>query len=405
MIHYITTTGVGNAWVGNELRIMRRHRVPFVLHCLQRPAQTFFQSLEIQEIDRLGRAIYPIRPGALALSLLLAPLLFRGRFLRALANALLGPRESLRVRLRVLAHLLVACHWARGLRREPVSAIHSQWIHSCGSVGMYGAWLLGVPFSFTGHATDLFRDRAALVDKIRRAEFIACISSFHRELYLAHGAQRQQLRIVYCGIDTEQFQLPRAAREDKGSFRILSSGRLVEKKGFADLIAACRILRDHGLDFECQIGGSGPLEAELRQQIAREGLQERVAVTGQPLMQEEVSAFMHGGDVFCLPCVWAADGDVDGLPQMLMEAMACGLPVVSTRLVGIPDLVVDGETGLLVEAGRPDQLAETLLRVLHDPALRERLAAAGRRKVEKEFNLRTCVAPLIEYFRSREGLA
>jgi glycosyltransferase involved in cell wall biosynthesis len=265
---------------------------------------------------------------------------------------------------------------------------------------MYGAWLLGVPFSFTGHATDLFRDRVALRDKIRRAEFISCISTFHRDLFLRNGARPEQLHLVYCGIDTSQFHLPAASR-DKETLRILSSGRLVEKKGFDDLIAACRILRDQGVDFECIIAGSGPLQAQLQSQVERDGLQEHVQVTGEALMQEEICGFMHGGDLYCLPCVWAADGDVDGLPQMLMEAMASGLPVVSTRLVGIPDLVVHGRSGWLVEPRRPEDLAAALLRLAQEPELRERLAAEGRRRVEQVFNLDTCLAPLIAYFRAR----
>ena len=125
-----------------------------------------------------------------------------------------------------------------------MSLIHSQWIHSCGTVGMYGAWLLDVPFSFTGHAVDLFRDRVALDDKIRRAEFIVCISEFHRRFYLEHGARPQRLHVVYCGIDTGAFAFHRHRRE--GRFREPSVGRLVEKKGFNDLIQACGILADRG---------------------------------------------------------------------------------------------------------------------------------------------------------------
>ena len=122
-------------------------------------------------------------------------MLFGRRYFAALANALFGKRESLRCRFAALSHFFVACHWARKLRRESVSLIHSQWIHSCGTIGMYGAWLLGCPFSFTGHATDLFRDRVALEDKIRRADFIVCISKFHQNLYKTLGARDDQLSI------------------------------------------------------------------------------------------------------------------------------------------------------------------------------------------------------------------
>jgi colanic acid/amylovoran biosynthesis glycosyltransferase len=110
---------------------------------------------------------------------------------------------------------------------------------------------------------------------------------------------------------------------------------------------------------------------------------------------------MHKGDCYCLPCVWASDNDVDGLPQMLMEAMACGLPVVSTRLVGIPDLVIDGQTGILLEPNRADTIAEAIEKLYRCPELRETLAKQGRERVIETFNLETCVDPLIDEFKQR----
>ena len=270
---------------------------------------------------------------------------------------------------------------------------------------MYLGWLLGKPFSFTGHATDLFRDRCALLDKIERADFIVCISEFHRDFYLKHGARPEQCVIAYCGIDPAVFH-PRAATApaDDRPWRILASGRLVEKKGFALLVDACRLLADRGLRFECVIGGSGPLEASLRAQVEQLGLADRVSVTGQALQQEKIIDFMHGGDVYVLPCVWAADGDVDGLPQMLMEAMACGLPAVSTRLVGIPDLIRDDDTGVLVPPNDTAALADAIAGLMSDPARSKRLADAGLRWVHERFDLSDCLEPLIDRYRQRLGL-
>jgi hypothetical protein len=152
MIHYITTNGIGNAWVGNELRIVQRENIPFVLHGIRGPQQKFFDSDWAIDLNRRTRVIYPIRPWAMAASLLWAPLLFSWRFWAGLFNAMFGKRESLRCRVACLAHFFVACHWARSLHGDDVSHIHAQWAHSSGSIGMYGAWLLGKSFSFTGHA-------------------------------------------------------------------------------------------------------------------------------------------------------------------------------------------------------------------------------------------------------------
>src|SRR5437868_7162716 len=247
MIHYLSTTGIGNAWVGNELHVVKGAGIPVVLHALRPPQQRFFESEWAAQLARETRVLYPIPPMRMAASLLAAPVVFRGRFSSALGNALFGKRESLRARLATLAHLAVAVDWAMQMRGEKISHIHSQWVHSCGSVAMYGAWLLGKSFSFTGHAADLFRERVALEDKIRRADFIICISEFHREFYKKHGARDQQLHIAYCGIELDKFAPAAAPRARDGELRIVSSGRLVAKKGFNDLIAACRLLADRGI--------------------------------------------------------------------------------------------------------------------------------------------------------------
>jgi len=397
-IHYLTTNGVGNAWVANELRILAREGVPFVLHALERPRTTFFDCAEVAAMNDATRPIYPLPVLGTALSWLLAPFLFRGRFFGALWNALTGPRESARVRAKTLGHLAVACHWARTVRGDAIAHIHSQWIHSGGSVAFYGAWLLGVPYSFTGHAADLFRERMALRDKIARARFIVCISAFHRAFYLEEGARPEQLVTVYCGIDVAHFAF-REAEDPACAGHILSSGRLVEKKGFGYLIEACAELAARGVAFRCTIAGSGPLEAPLRTQVSLSGLDDVVTLTGEPLSQEGLPDFMRTGAVYCLPCVEASDGDVDGLPQMLMEAMACGLPAVSTDLVGIPDLI-DETCGVLVAPNDSKALADALEALLGDPARRAALARAGRARVEACFNLADALDPLIARFRA-----
>jgi glycosyltransferase involved in cell wall biosynthesis len=403
MIHYMTTTGIGNAWVANELRVVKAAGIPFVLHGLRGPQQRFFDSDWAMELNRDTKTIYPLAIWDVFASMLAAPFLFGRRFFEAFANALFGERESFRSRIAALSHFFVACCWARRSRHEPISHIHAQWVHSSGSVAMYGAWLLGISFSFTGHAADLFRDRVALRDKVRRADFIICISSFHRDFFKKLGASDSQLHIVHCGIDLEHFSPATHHRKAGERLRILSSGRLVGKKGFNYLIDACAILQKQGVDFDCTIGGSGPLEDALRKQVEQLGLTERVHVTGKEITQEELPSFMHTGDVYCLPCVWAEDNDVDGLPQMLMEAMACGLPAISTRLVGIPDLVIDGRTGLLVEPNDTQQLAAAIIRLCDDPELAAKLATEGRRYCYERFDISVSLEPLLQLYRAKLG--
>ena len=401
MIHYMTIQGVGDAWVGNELRGVCAAGVPVTIHALRHPEKTFFASPDIDEMARDTRAIYPLSAGRAALALLAGPVRFGGRFWSALGAALFGPRESLRVRALGLWHLAAACHWAAGLRDETVAHIHSQWAHAGATVAMYGAHLLGRSFSFTGHAADLFRERAALGAKIAAADFIVCISEFHRDFYLSEGADPKKLFVVYCGIDTDHFAPVRRPREDGAPLRILSSGRLVEKKGFDVLVEALAILKSRGIAFQATIGGSGPLETDLRALIGEKGLEDVITLTGEALKQEEIPDFMATGDIYVLACQRAPDGDIDGLPQMLMEAMACDLPAVSTDLVGIPDLIKDGETGLLVPTRDATALADALARLEADPALCDRLAEAGRARVKAVFDLPACLDPLIARFRAK----
>lgn len=402
MIHYMTGNGIGNAWVANELSVISKFGIPFQLHAMRKPETSFHRADWAQRINDATCEIYPLPVVGMLISVVSAPFLFGRHFFSALLNALFGKRETLRARIACFSHFWVACHWARLHRTELISHIHSQWAHSCCSIAMYAAWVLGKPFSFTGHGADLWRDRVALEDKIRRADFIACISNFHRDLYLQHGARPEQLHIVYCGIDTTQFSPPAMAdATDNGVIRIRSSGRLVEKKGFIYLIQACRILADRRARFECTIAGSGPLLDDLRKTISDLKLEDCVTITGQSIKQEDIAAFAHSGTIYCLPCVWASDNDADGLPQMLMENMACGLPAISTRLVGIPDLISDGETGLMVEPNNAEQIADAIQRISMDPELARRLAENGRKHILGHFQLEPALQPLIEYYRKQ----
>ena len=401
MILYMTPQGVGDAWVGNELRIVQKAGIPTALVALNAPASSYFKSADIEKMAHGTTIIYPVPVLAALGAVLAAPVRFGPRqVLGALSNALFGKRENLRTRLVSLWHFAVACHWAAGMRQSDLTHIHSQWIHSAGTVAMYGSWLLGKPFSFTGHAADLFRNRAALKDKIDRASFIICISEFHRQFFISEGADPAKLAIAYCGIDTSHFVPNRRTRSADEPLRILSSGRLVEKKGFPVLIEACAILNQRGYPFRCTIGGSGPDEAALRAQISAAGLDGHVTLTGEAIKQEDIPAFMYEGDVYCLPCVWASDNDVDGLPQMLMEAMACGLPAVSTQLVGIPDLVKHEETGLLVNPNEAGELADALMRLGEDAHLAQGLAENGHKHVTEVFDIAVCLKPLLDKYRA-----
>jgi colanic acid/amylovoran biosynthesis glycosyltransferase len=224
-----------------------------------------------------------------------------------------------------------------------------------------------------------------LAQKMSRAKFTATISVFNKN-YLAErvqGANAADVRIVHCGVSPALFPMVTALRD---SARILAIGRLDHIKGFCHLIDACAILRDKGVAFACDIVGSGPLETSLSAQIRAHGLDEHVYLLGAR-KQEEIRQFLHRAAIFALPSVVTPAGDRDGIPVALMEAMASGLPVVSTRVSGIPELVQDGVTGLLAAPADAASLAACIERLLADRPLAAALAARARHHVEQEFDV------------------
>ena len=314
-------------------------------------------------------------------------------------KAAFGPAEGLRERLTLLYQILPALVLAMRWRNRPIGHIHAHWAHTATSVAMHAAELLGVGFSFTGHANDLFVHKVALLAKVRRARFIVCISEYHRRLYIDLGADPARLKVVYCGIDTERFtieppQMPSARP------RIVGVGRLVEKKGFHDLIAACAILRTAGHRFECVIAGSGPERERLAAEVTRLGLDDLVRITGEPVLQEDLPGLLCSAGIFALPCVRDRDGDMDGLPQVLIEALLCGIPAVSTELVGIPDIILNGRTGLLVKPGDVEDLADAIGLLLTSPDLAARLGRQGREWALEHFGLDEAVSRLERLFHT-----
>ncbi len=373
-VGYVGVDVLNNATICNEAAGLLRRGVPLEVvsvHRHDRP--TFYRD---ESLETLRRSIYDLSPmtfGRVAAALVLAPLLFGFRFWATVAKAVFGPAEGLRQRLTIVYQLVPAAILARHWRSRNVGHIHAHWAHTATAVAMHAAGFLGVGFSFTGHANDLFVHRVGLRAKVRRARFIVCISEYHRRFYLAMGAAPARLPVVYCGIDMDRFR--EGSSETPGRPRVVAVGRLVEKKGFGDLIAASALLRDRGFDFDCTIAGSGPELAKLRAIVADHGLGSIVEVTGSAVLQEDLPALLGSASAFALPCVKDREGDMDGLPQVLIEALACGVPVISTRLVGIPDLVRDGEDGRLVDPGDVRGLADAMAELLSDP---ERASAMGR---------------------------
>ncbi len=314
-----------------------------------------------------------------------------------------------------LKQFLRACVLADTLTAEPVDHLHAHFTSGATSVAMLAHLFTGIPFSFTAHAKDIYLnsiDQRLLRDKILAAQFVVTVSDYNRRhlMELADGGRNNGrpavnplVRRLYNGIDLNQFDpeaIPQFPKDNPPL--ILSVGRLVEKKGLDDLIRACGLLRDRKKEFTCEIIGKGPQESALRELIEGLGLAASVHLAG-PKPQDEIVSFYKRAAVFALPCIVGKDGNRDGLPTVLLEAMAMGLPSVSTRLTGIPEIIDDGVTGLLVSPQDPPALADALARLLENPALCQAMGQAARLKVGRAFNLRENVAVLHSWFENRDA--
>ncbi|WP_292450479.1 glycosyltransferase [Methylibium sp.] len=277
---------------------------------------------------------------------------------------------------------LAAARLARLLQDASCTHLHVHFAHVPTQIGMYAAAFTGLPFTVMAHANDIFERALLLPQKARRAQKMLTISH-HNVVYLRSlGLPADKLAVVRCGVSFP----PRADRpvfEKRPRYRIGTLGRLVEKKGVDDLLRAMARLR-HDTEVELSIAGDGPLRTEFEALTRQLGLHDRVRFEGA-LEHAAVTPWLHTLDAFVLACKTDAQGDMDGIPVVLMEAMSQGVPVVSTRLSGIPELVVHDRTGLLAEPTDPASLAEQLQRLLDEPLLRERLATAAQAHVEAEF--------------------
>jgi glycosyltransferase involved in cell wall biosynthesis len=258
--------------------------------------------------------------------------------------------------------------------------------------------LLNRPYSVTAHANDIYVDPILLPEKMAEAKFVATCTQFN-ETHLAGlngNGLGHKLHCIYHGLDIDQYQPPER-KQPSTTPLLLAVGQLKEKKGFAHLLRACRLLKDQGYNFKCHIVGDGPDRQVLTRQIEQLGLGGTVTLCGALPHQAVIDKYREA-DIFVLPCITGQDGDRDGIPNVILEAMAMELPVVSTRHSGIPEVVVDGVNGLLVPPADDTALAQALAKLLDDGNGRLQLGQRGRQTVIESFSVEKNVERLLEQF-------
>ena len=311
----------------------------------------------------------------------------------ALTRALARRPIELAKSLEAVARAMEQLDWVREFDPD---VIHAHWATYPSTAALALGRVTGKPFGFTCHAHDIFVHDHLLREKIESSAVPVTISRYNVEWLTEHvtARARERLNVIHCGVDLGNLPFRDGGREQD---LIVTVGRLDPIKGFDVLLDALGELKRRGRRFRCQVIGDGPLRGTLQAGIDRQGLSTGVELLGaRP--QAEVRQALGRASIFTLPSRIAPGGDRDGIPVSLMEAMAAGAPVVSTRVSGIPELVEDQSEGLLVPPQDPRALADALARLLDDGALRRRLALAARAKIVRDFDAAGEASKLLELF-------
>ena len=397
-------------------------RVAYVMSRFPKLTETFIL-LEMSAVERLGAEVevYPLlRERTSLVHPEAAPLVERAHFIPFLSPAVL--RSHLHFLLRrpraylgglwallagtwgsanffvgALGIIPKVVHAARLMEADGVTHVHCHFATHPAAAGFLIRRLTGIPYSFTVHGSDLHVDRHMLPQKVAEAAFVVPISAYNRDVIEAEcgPVPEGRLEVIHCGVDPDAFAP--TERDAAGPFTVVCVGTLHEVKGQTHLVEACRLLAQEGVDVACVLVGDGPDREDLAAQAAEAGIADRVRFAGR-LTSVEVADEVGRADVLVAPSVPTAGGKREGIPVVLMEAMSTAMPVVASRLSGIPELVEDGRNGLLVPPGDAKALAGALHRLHDDAGLRRRLGAQGRATVQASFDLTTNAARLARRF-------
>jgi glycosyltransferase involved in cell wall biosynthesis len=410
-------------------------RLAYLMSRFPKATETFIL-YEILELERLGHhvEIFPlvreheavVQPGAAALVgrahdlrpwsrpvlaaqvhwLRRRPTAYLGSWLGAIRGTIRSPRFL----VRALAAVPIGAAIGRAVVELDLDHIHAHWATHPTLAAWVASRLSGRPYSFTAHAHDIYVERAMLDVKIRDARFVVTISEANRRLLetWCGAAATARVVVIHCGADPAVFAPPGGAA-GRGSDvaapdqpervpALVCVASLQPQKGQRSLVEACAILRDRGRTIRCTLVGEGEERPALEAEIRRLELGDVVTLAGA-LPRDRVALIVGAADIAVQPSIVLASGKTEGIPVALMEALAAERAVVASRVSGIPELVVDGATGLLVEPGDATALADAIERLLDDPTLRSTLGRAGRRKVLEEFDLARNTALLAERFR------
>ncbi|MGH8075720.1 MAG: glycosyltransferase family 4 protein [Lysobacter sp.] len=374
---------LSETFIVREINTLIERGVDVQIISLKKPSKDLLQT---DAATLLDRAHHPKAPARALVDVLRAFRLNPRAVLRALALILTDSWRRPDVALKSVVTLFRALEHVSWLQRFDPQLIHAHWATYPSTAAWALGCVLGRPFSFTCHAHDIFIEKQLLARKISEAALAVTISRHNVDWLCTHATPmaEHKLKVVHCGVDMERAPWQPFHRDPR---TMLAVGRLDPVKGFETLIDAIALLQERGIELDCRLVGSGPMDPMLRRRAVERGVASRIEFTG-PQTQERIRSWMSTATLFVLPSQVAADGNRDGIPVALMEAMASGCPVVSTRVSGIPELIEDDQDGVLVEQRDPAALADAIARLLESDDLRQRLATGARTRIENEFDAR-----------------
>lgn len=301
-------------------------------------------------------------------------------------------------------HLLYAAYLATQLEQEGITHLHAHYANTPATVALLAHQFTGIPYSFTAHAKDIYLSRKELLAyKMQEAHFVVTCTSYNERNLASLVGQQSDVAIhrIYHGLNLRVFPCHTAASALSERPLILSVARLVEKKGLLYLLQACRILKDQGYDFTCCIVGEGELRSALEQSIRDLALTDQVELRGAETHEHVIEMYQQA-TLMALPCIVSENGDRDGIPNALVEALYMKVPIISTPVSGIPELIMPEINGLLVPPRDSIALATAIARLLNDLHLRQQLGVVGHQTVLARFDMASNVQRLMHLFLGQE---
>lgn len=379
----LTTT-----FIDREIMKLKQWGVDLTIFSIRQPPEdTPLSSFQI-ELKQQVKYLLPVNVWQLIFSQIFFSVLHPRRFFGTLVYLLTREHPNFNAMLKTILHFGEGVYFAYLLRDQEIDEVHAHFLDRAALLALVAKRLLEIPYSLSIHAgADIYVNPTLIFEKLQEARQAVTCTHFNKTHLksLIGSSLAEKIIVVPHGLNPQQFAPDQNLRDEN---LLLAVGQLKMRKGFFELIEACKTLRDQNFDFKCEIIGGGSLFGSLQEKITAYSLEDHVSLTGA-LPNEEVLERLKKATLFVMPCKVSENGDVDGIPNVLLESMAMTVPVISTRISAIPELISDQENGLLVNPNSHDELVKAIISLINSPEKRAQLGNAGRKKVLADFNIDT----------------